>query len=95
MKRICAVAAAAMLLAGQAFAQGQTPVQKYGETDKEKTPSEIQAEKDAERAYQKALGNVPVGAPNDPWGGVRGDTPAKAAAKPAPTKRAKQDSPAN
>ncbi|MBB5046385.1 hypothetical protein HNR60_001130 [Rhodopseudomonas rhenobacensis] len=69
------------LLAGPAAAQQTVP--KYGEPDPDKTPAQIEADKRAERAYQKALGNVPAGAPTDPWGNVRSDAAPKPAAKPA------------
>ncbi len=52
-----------------AFSQGAVP--RYGETDKEKSQQEIQAEKDSERAYKKSLRNIPDKAPTDPWGTVR------------------------
>ena len=66
-------------LAGPAKAQS---VPKYGEADKVKTPAEIAAEKDAERAYRRSLGNIPEQQKADPWGTVRSDNaPPKAAAK--------------
>ena len=66
-------------LAGPAKAQS---VPKYGEADKVKTPAEIAAEKDAERAYRRSLGNIPEQQKTDPWGTVRSDSaPPKAAAK--------------
>ena len=60
------------LLAGPALAQ-KGPA-KYGETDKDKTPTEKAAEKDAERAYQRSLGNIPEQKSTDPWGIARGDS---------------------
>jgi hypothetical protein len=85
-----AILAAAMitLLATTAFAQ-DNHVPRYGEADKEKSQSEIQAEKDAQRAYQRSLGNIPDKGPTDPWGAVRsGDGPKTATSTPA-TKTAK------
>ena len=71
-------------LAGPAKAQS---VPKYGEADKVKTPAEIAAEKDAERAYRRSLGNIPEQQKTDPWGTVRSDNaPPKAAAKAPPAK---------
>jgi hypothetical protein len=68
-----------LALNGAAFAQS---VPKYGETDKEKTPSDIEAEKAAEKAYSRSLGNIPNKGPGDPWGAVRSpDTPKTAATK--------------
>ena len=76
-------------LAGTASAQQAVP--RYGETDKEKTPSEIAAEKDAERAYRRSLGNIPEQKSSDPWGTMRsGDsTPPKAARAPTARPKAK------
>jgi hypothetical protein len=70
------------LLAGPALAQS---VPQYGETDKPRSPSEIAAEKDAERAYQRSLGNIPAQKSQDPWGIARESAPANAA-KAAPAK---------
>jgi hypothetical protein len=68
------------LLTGSALAQ-KGPA-RYGEEDKAKTPAEVAAEKDAERAYRRSLGNIPEQQKQDPWGTVRSDsTPPKAAAK--------------
>ncbi|MDI1261997.1 MAG: hypothetical protein PS018_01900 [bacterium] len=75
----CAVIAA---LAGSAWAQGPA---KYGEPDKAKTAAQIAAEKEAESAYRRSLGNIPEQKSTDPWGTVRSDNaPAKAAAAPKP-----------
>jgi hypothetical protein len=80
------------LLAGSAYAQTQQPVPRYGDTAKSKSPQEIAAEKEAERAYQRSLGNIPDQGPTDPWGNVRSDSAPKPAAKTSPAKRAKVDS---
>jgi hypothetical protein len=64
--RVVLVAAAILALSGAAFAQA---VPKMGEPDK--TPSDIEAEKAAERAYRRSLGNIPDKGPTDPWGVVR------------------------
>ncbi|MBB1092223.1 hypothetical protein [Rhodopseudomonas pseudopalustris] len=94
MRVLCAVAMIA-LLAGPAYAQ-TAPIQKYGDPDKEKTQGEIEAEKRAEKAYQRSLGNVPnASGPVDPWGNVRGGDAQKTAAKPAPEKRSKPANPPN
>jgi Flp pilus assembly protein TadD len=88
--KVLGAAAIIALLAGPVFAQQQAPMQRYGEQDKEKTPNELQLERDAQRAYQRSLGSVPEKAPVDPWGNARsveapkGD--AKAAAKTAKAK---------
>jgi hypothetical protein len=91
MKILGAVAVIA-LLAGPAYAQSQ-PVPRYGDVDKGKSPQEIQADKEAEKAYKRSLGNIPEQKSADPWGAVRSDNAPKAAAKTAPAKpKAKTDS---
>ena len=77
----CVIAA----LTGPVWAQN--PVPRYGETDKEKSATEKAAERDAERAYKRSLGNIPEQKSTDPWGTVRSDSaPPKAAAKAPPAK---------
>jgi hypothetical protein len=88
--RILGVAAVFAILAGSAYAQ--TSVPKYGDVDKEKSPEQIRSEKEAERAYQRSLGNIPEQKSADPWGAVRSDNPPKTAVKPPPAKKAKTDS---
>jgi len=46
-----------------------------------KTPHEIEADKAADRAYQKSLRNIPDQPPADPWGSARSADPPKATAK--------------
>ena len=83
--RILGAVAGLALLAGPALAQ-KGPA-RYGEEDKPKTPAEIAAEKEAEKAYQRSLGNIPQQQKSDPWGTMRGDSaPPKAAAKAPPAK---------
>ena len=79
--RVVLAAAMIALLTTTAFAQ-DTHVQRYGEPDKEKTPAQIQAEKDAAQAYKRSLSNIPDKGPSDPWGTVRSDTPKTATATP-------------
>lgn len=80
--RVIAAALVVVFLAGPAFGQAQAPVPQYGEQDKEKTQQEKNAERDAERAYKRSLGNIPEQKAQDPWGSVRSDKPdAKAPAK--------------
>ena len=81
--RVVLVAAMILALSGTAFAQA---VPKYGEVDKEKTPSDIAAEKAAKKAYDRSLGNIPDKGPGDPWGAVRGPDTAKTAATKAKNK---------
>jgi len=88
--RILGAVAVIALFAGPAAAQ-KGPA-RYGEEDKAKTPAEIAAEKDAEKAYRRSLGNIPEQQKSaDPWGTVRSDSaPPKAAAKaPAAKPKAK------
>jgi hypothetical protein len=75
------------LLAAPAYAQQQA-VPKYGEETKDKTPQQIEADKAADRAYKRSLGNIPDQGPTDPWGTVRGnnDAPKASAAKTRKTK---------
>ena len=84
--RVVAAAVIMAFLAGPAF--GQAPAQKYGESDKDKSPTEKQAEKDAERAYKRSLGNIPEQKTQDPWGNVRSDNAAKQDSK-SPAKETK------
>ncbi len=84
MRILAAAAIAAILVfsAGSAFAQDHVPM--YGESDKEKTPTQIQADKAAQRAYEKSLKDIPDQGATDPWGVVRStDAPKASAAKPA------------
>ena len=92
--RVVAVAVIMAFLAGPAFAQDK-PIPKYGEVDdKEKTASEKQAEKDAEAAYKRSLGNISAQKPVDPWGNVRSDNAPKPEAK-APAKKTKTGTTSN
>ena len=75
------------LLAGPSYAQDK-PIPKYHESEKDKTPTEKAADVEAERAYQRSLGNIPDHGPTDPWGGVRSDSAPKPVAKPAVAKTA-------
>lgn len=71
-------------LSAPAFAQDDH-VQRYGEKDKEKTPSQKAAERAAQEAYKRSLSNIPDQGKADPWGAARStETP-----KPAPTKASK------
>jgi hypothetical protein len=82
--RIFGAIAVIGLLTGSALAQ-KGPA-KYGEEDKPKTSAEIAAERDAERAYRRSLGNIPEQQKTDPWGTVRSDNAPKAATKTPPAK---------
>ena len=93
--RVVLAAVMVALLAGPAYAQDVKQVPRYGEVDKDKTPQEKAAEKAAQQAYQKSLGNIPDQGPTDPWGNVRSDNAPKPVAKTAPAKRAKTGNAAN
>jgi hypothetical protein len=84
--RLFRAAALIALLAGPAYAQ---TVPKYGEAPKDKTPQEIAAERDAEKAYQRSLGNIPDKGASDPWGNVRSESAPKPAAKATAAKKTK------
>ena len=100
--RIFCAAAIFALLAGPAFAQeAEKPVPRYGESAAPKTPQEIEAGKAADKAYKRALGNIPDQGPIDPWGSTRSTNapkdpakdPAKSAAKTASKSAAKTATP--
>jgi hypothetical protein len=91
--RIIAAAVIVAFLAGPAFAQ-QKSIPKYGEEEKEKTPEEKRAMKDAEEAYKRSLGNIPAQKPVDPWGNVRSDNSPKPETK-APAKKTKTGATSN
>ena len=102
--RIFCAAAIFALLAGPAFAQeAEKSVPRYGEGTAPKTPQEIEAGKAADKAYKRALGNIPDQGPVDPWGSTRSanapkdpaKSAAKSAAKTAAPKSSKTGSTAN
>jgi hypothetical protein len=86
--RVFRAAAVIALLIGPVYAQSQPPVPRYGDM-KDRSPQEIAAEREADKAYKKSLGNIPERGPVDPWGNVRSDAAPKPAAKDAAAKRAK------
>ncbi|HEY3681290.1 MAG TPA: hypothetical protein VGL45_21465 [Bradyrhizobium sp.] len=91
MRVFCAALIIASI-AGAAYAQEDDHVQRYGEKPKDKTQSEINADKAAARAYQNSLKNIPDQGPVDPWGNARSPSAPKAAAtapKPATKSAAK------
>jgi hypothetical protein len=98
---VALIALLALVMIPPASAQTKN-MPKYGEEDKEKTPSEKEAEKEAQKAYERSLGNIPAQKSTDPWGIARGDNAApktatnkdatKAATKSAsPKPKAKND----
>jgi len=83
--RVVLAAVIFALMTGTAFAQ-EKAIPKYGEEEKAKTRSEIEAEKSADQAYKRSLQSIPNQGPSDPWGGVRTDAP-KTTASSAKTKK--------
>jgi hypothetical protein len=80
--KITGLVAVIALLAGPAWAQMPQPhVKGPGEPEPDKTRSQIEGEKEAERAYQRSLGNIKEQKSADPWGIVRSDGTAPKAAK--------------
>jgi hypothetical protein len=92
--RVLLAAALIALMAGSANAQGRG-VPAAAEPAKPKSPQEIQAEKDAEKAYKRSLSNIPDQGPADPWGNMRGGDAPKPVTKVAPSKKTKTGSTAN
>jgi hypothetical protein len=74
--------AAAIIVALAQPALAQKPIPKYGEVDKDKTPQEKAAEREADDAYKNSLKNIPDKGPTDPWGTVRAPDAPRTAAKP-------------
>jgi hypothetical protein len=64
-------------------------VPQYGEEDKEKSQVQKDADKAAERAYQRSLGSIPDKGSNDPWGTVRSNDAPKNSAVHAPPAKTK------
>ena len=72
MKLVFAAAAVAMLTV-PTCAQGQgRGSASQPPAAAPKSPQEIEAERAAEQAYKKSLGNIPDQPPADPWGTARG-----------------------
>jgi hypothetical protein len=84
MRKIAAAAFFLLLIAGPAFAQEEPHMQGYREEPKEKTQTQINAEKQAARDYQRSLNNVPNQKQVDPWGIARSDDAKKPAAPAKP-----------
>jgi hypothetical protein len=88
--RIFLAVAIAVSLGGLAHAQN---VPQYGETDKEKTQVQKDADRAAERAYERSLGSIPDKGSSDPWGAVRSNDASKpSVAHTPPAKKTKTGS---
>jgi hypothetical protein len=85
--RVFRAAMVIALLTGPAYAQN--PIPRYGEAPKDKSAQEIAAERAAEKAYQRSLGNIPDKGATDPWGTIRSESAPKPAAKATPVKKTK------
>ena len=83
------VLAAVMIMLSAAAAAAQDHVPRYGEADKEKSQVQIEADKQAERAYKRSLGNIPNQGPTDPWGAVRTNDASKTSAPAAKAPKSK------
>ena len=83
------VLAAVMIMLSAAAAAAQDHVPRYGEADKEKSQVQIEADKQAERAYKRSLGNIPNQGPTDPWGAVRTNDAPKTSTSKAPKTKTK------
>jgi hypothetical protein len=82
--RILRAAAIIALLAGPVYAQSPDQhVPRYGETNTPKSPQQIEADKQTDKAYNNSLGNIPDKGPVDPWGNARSADAPKAATKTA------------
>jgi hypothetical protein len=92
--RVFRAAALIALLTGPAYAQSQS-VPKYGEAPKDKSLQEKAAEREAEKAYQRSLGNIPDKGASDPWGNVRSESAPKTAEKATHAKKTKTGDTAN
>ena len=83
-----------MALAGPARAQmgggGDSPHINLMSDTPSKTPDEIEADQEKQKAYKESLKKIPdAKASNDPWGTVRSDAPKAAPSKTTTTAKAK------
>jgi hypothetical protein len=92
MKVFRTAAIIAVMMAGPAYAQTNKPPPQAPEPPK--SQSEIDADKAADSAYKKSLGNIPDKPPADPWGIARDPDAPKAATK-VQTKKTKTGSTTN
>ena len=92
MKVFRTAAIIAVMLAGPAYAQTNKPPAPAPEPPK--SQSEIDADRAADKAYKRSLGNIPDKPPADPWGIARDADEPKAATK-VQTKRTKTGTTAN
>ena len=76
--RALRLAAATMLLASPALAQGLPPINLLQDKPS-KTQEQLDAEAAQQKAYKESLKKIPdAKQPSDPWGAVRSDAPAPA-----------------
>ena len=81
--------AAVMIMLSAATAVAQNHVPQAGEADKDKSRAEIEAAKEAERAYKRSLDSIPNQGPTDPWGTVRSNDAPRTSTPAAKTPKAK------
>jgi hypothetical protein len=93
MLRLVLALAMMVAVAWPADAQQKTPQPAPGPPPK--TQKEIEADKAADRAYRKSLGNIPDQPPADPWGGARSTETSNTAAKTAVKSKPGAKIPAN
>jgi hypothetical protein len=72
----------------------QDHVQRYHEPDPDKTPGQEESEKQAARAYQRSLNNVPDKKSGDPWSAAGSDSASQSAPKAKPVAKTAAPKPA-
>ena len=104
MRRL-GTAAVVALLAGAAWlgasavtspARAQMPNINLIPNAPSKSPEEVEAEENRDKAYKESLRKIPEAkAPSDPWGGVRSSDAPKTSTTRAPAKKTKTGSSVN
>ena len=87
MRVLGAVGLLALLLAAPVYAA--PPGAPAAPSDPPKSPGQIEAEKNQDRAYKNSLGNIPDKPPADPWGGARAIDGSSSSTATTSTKRTK------
>ena len=93
MRVLRAAVMIALLVAGPAYAQRGAPA---APQDPPKSPSQIESDKSADKAYKNSLGNIPDRPPADPWGAARAvEAPKSASKDTTPVRRTRASHTAN
>jgi hypothetical protein len=92
MRVLRAAALLTLLLTGPVLAQKAQPPPP---SDPPKSPSQIEAEKNQDRAYKNSLSNIPDKPPADPWGGARATEGSSSTPAATPTRRTKASTGSN